>query len=387
MSPEDREQRTALAQDLWQEFLANVSAKAGVTPDELNGWVDKLEVLSPAEALSKKLITGLSTENEVLRRIGGRIGYDAKKPLLDMPMASLWQYLELQSAKSILKDRVGILLITGEIIDGESRDGATGSATLVKALRELEDEKNIKALIVRVNSPGGSAMASDVIWHEIEALKKRMPVVASYGDMAASGGYYSSVGAQKIFAESTTITGSIGVFGLRVFTRDLLQNKAGIHFDRLVTNSSADLEDPNHALSEFEKMKIQNHVELTYGRFKEVVQQGRKFKGLDEVETVASGRVWSGVRAQSVKLVDAIGGVMEAADEVARMAKLKDYDLQIISDELNPLQQLLEDIGIQSQLTQTLLASLGINPATHWWSEEQGKVQIMARTPSEWKAL
>ncbi len=224
-------------------------------------------------------------------------------------------------------DKIAVVIVEGGITSGRSDDGSVGSESVLRHLRKARFDENVKGVILRVNSPGGSALASDVIWYEVKKLNKVKPVFTSMGDVAASGGYYIAAGADKIYAEENTITGSIGVFSLTFNLKDMANSKLGLSFDRVVTNPYADLGSAVRSMSEEEKALFQSDVMRIYSNFLNVVQQGRRFENQSDVEALAQGRVWSGSQAKEVGLVDEIGGIEKTANDLAAKLELEDYDL------------------------------------------------------------
>ena len=240
-----------------------------------------------------------------------------------------------------------VILAEGEIQMGSgSNNGTIYSDELSSLIRELDKDKEVKAVVLRIDSPGGSALASDVIWRSLEYLKKHKKVVASFSDVAASGGYYIAAGADYIYAEPTTITGSIGVFGMLFNAEKFFDNKLGITFDGVKTHSSADIMSNSRTLTEFEKNRIQEEVTDIYGTFLGVVQQGRKkFEDKEAVREVAEGRVWLGARAMEIGLVDGMGSLDAAIVKAASLAGLKSYDVILYPDEKRWIDKVMDSLS------------------------------------------
>ena len=249
-------------------------------------------------------------------------------------------------------DKIAIVIAEGTIMSGKSTDNTMGSVTINKALEEVRKDKTIKAVILRINSPGGSALASDVMWREVELLKKSKPVIASMSDVAASGGYYIAMGCDTIVAQPNTITGSIGVFGLLFNTQKLLNEKIGITIDRVGTGKYSDLGSTTRPMLSKEEQIIQKGVEDIYEVFTHKAAQGRKMS-VEALKNVASGRVWSGVEAKQNGLVDVLGG-LETAIEIAKTkAKLKNYQVVYYPENKGLLEDWKEDM--ESSIEETLL--------------------------------
>ncbi len=326
MSDANRLQVQTFLDDFWNYILENISKARKVSVQDLQKYADQLTIQSSADAINYKLIDGAKHEDEVLDLLKKKSGLDKEEKVRFVNALKYGKNYEPKKSEN----KVAVIYAVGNIVSGKSGDDNVGSETFVNAVREARLDKNVKAIVIRVNSPGGSALASDVMAREIELAKKDKPVIASYGDVAASGGYYISAGCQKIFAEPTTITGSIGVFGLLVNTQKMFNNKLGITFDRVTTSQYADLAYPNRPMSEYEAKVIQQGVNRIYGDFLNVVKKGRNFTDSLAVDSIAQGRVWSGIRAKQLGLVDEIGGLDDAIKMVAKMAGLGD-DYQIIT--------------------------------------------------------
>jgi protease-4 len=241
---------------------------------------------------------------------------------------SINSYFKAGSYKKTSGEKIALIYAQGNIIDGGGDgQGQIASAEYIKLIRKARLDKTIKAIVFRVNSGGGSALASETIWRELSLAKKEKPVVVSFGDVAASGGYYISCGADSIFASPTTITGSIGVFGIIPNMEGFFKNKLGVTFDGVKTAPYADLGAIYRPMNENEKKFVQQSIDEIYLSFKQRVADGRK-KSVEDVDSIAQGRVWSGDRAIGIGLVDKFGGLQDAIDCAARMAKLKDYHLR-----------------------------------------------------------
>lgn len=326
MSEPNRLQVQTFLGDFWQYILNNISKSRKISVQTLQKYADELTIQSTEDALNGQLIDGIKHEDEVLDLLREKSGLEKEEKVRFVDAIKYGKNYEPKKSEN----KIAVIYAVGSIVSGTSDDDNVGSETFVKAVREARLDKNVKAIVIRVNSPGGSALASDVMAREIELAKKDKPVIASYGDVAASGGYYISAGCQKIFAEPTTITGSIGVFGLLVNTQKMFNNKLGITFDRVTTSQYADLADPNRPMSDYEAKVIQQGVNRIYGDFINVVKKGRNFPDSLAVDSIAQGRVWSGIRAKQIGLVDEIGGLDDSIKMVAKMAGLGD-DYQIVT--------------------------------------------------------
>ncbi|MCS7073615.1 MAG: signal peptide peptidase SppA, partial [Bacteroidia bacterium] len=297
MSDANREQTLAFLNDFWKHVLKGISESRKLDPVVLSNLADSIKIQNPEDALSAGLVDGLRYEDEILDLLKKKTNASEKAKQI-----SISKYTSsIKQGKS--ENKIAIIYAVGDINSGKGDDESIGSVTTVAAIRKAREDKDVKAIILRVNSPGGSALASDVINREILLTKKVKPIFASYGDVAASGGYYISANCDKIYAEPLTITGSIGVFGMLVNLEKAMKNKLGITFDRVTTNKYSDFANPFRPMSEFEAQVIQNGVNRTYSEFIQVVKQGRNFPDSAAVDKIAQGRVWSGITAKTIGLV------------------------------------------------------------------------------------
>ncbi len=346
MSSENRKQVSELLSDLWTHYLAKTSEGREFKAEELNTWAESLEIVLAKDAMEKKLVSQVMTESQAIDEIKIILGMDEKKEGKDKDphFIGYRAYNKASGDTSFAKDKIAVVMAEGQIMYGENDDDTLGSESFVEQIREIQKDKNVKGLVVRVDSPGGDAMAADIMYEELKRLKekKKIPIYVSFSNVAASGGYYLAAGADKIYAESTTITGSIGVFGLVFNTQKFFDENLGMKFDRVVTNSYADNRNPNREMTDFEKAKVQAVIENIYERFITIVKEGRKFESLEAVDKIAGGRVWSGTRAKEIGLVDEIGGLPEAIDALANEAKVESYQVKFFPGEKNPFEMLIK---------------------------------------------
>ena len=326
MSPANREQTQAFIGSIWQQILNEVSESRKISVDSLNALASRNMDLQPAELyLSTGLADTLMYKDEVLAYL---------KQLTDCKEDEKLNTLSLEDMvnvkRNVPKDKSGNVIAVyyayGEI-DGESADGeGINSEKVIKDLRKLREDESVKAVVLRVNSPGGSAYGSEQIWREVSLLKQKKPVIVSMGDYAASGGYYISCAADWIVAEPTTLTGSIGIFGLVPNAEGLLKDKLGLNFDVVKTNELADLGDLTRPFNEEEKALMQGMVNKGYELFTKRCADGRKMN-IEDIKKIAEGRVWTGEMAKDLKLVDELGGLDEAVEVAASHAKIERYTL------------------------------------------------------------
>jgi len=335
----------------WDHIVSEISKTKGISVEELNKMADEMTISSAQKAVDYKMLTATKYQDEVEDILKEKLALKEKEKLNTI---SLSDYLEYSKRKLVVKNRgvknIAIVYANGEIISGKGGPEMIGSETTVKYLRKARMNDSIKSVVLRVNSPGGSALASDVIWREIELIKKAgKKVVVSMGDLAASGGYYISCNADRIFAQENTITGSIGVFGVLPNAERFFENKIGITFDRAKTNEHADLMSFTKPLSEEEYNLIQAEVDRIYDDFISKVSEGR---GIPKtmVDSIGQGRVWSGKDALEINLVDEIGGIEEAVAYAAKIANISEPRvLDIPKKKADPFEEILKSIVDKEQ--------------------------------------
>ena len=306
MSPANREQMQALVDSMWGTISSEVCASRGIDSLDMRRMTDNLEVSLASEALAHGFVDGILYEDQ-MEDVFAELGLSE-----DYDFISLGDYASMVGVdmNNLSADRVAVLYAQGQIIDGEGYGEEIYGNTLAAKIAELRDDERVKAVVVRVNSPGGSALASDVIWREMELLREVKPVIVSMGSYAASGGYYISCPADVIVADRLTLTGSIGVFGMILDPREALKNKLGITFDGVRSNVSSDFLTTG-PLTPLQRSMIMRGVDQVYGTFTEHVSEGRNLP-LERVLEIAGGRVWSGEQALGIGLVDACGGLKTA---------------------------------------------------------------------------
>ena len=329
MSDDDREQRTAYLQGVWKHMLKDIADSRKVSTEQLNQLASD-SIIAFADAndyIKAHLVDKLMYPEEIKNVVKTKLGIDDDDDINQLLLSDM---AGVDAKKKEKGDEIAIYYAYGEIIDSNAgglfpSHSIVGNKT-VEDIAELADDDDIKAVVLRVNSPGGSAIASEQIWHAIELLKAKKPVVVSMGGLAASGGYMISAGANYIVAEPTTLTGSIGIFGLIPNLTGLATDKLGITFDGVKTNRFTDYED-NLVFSkenEAELLHMQHYVDRGYEKFLSIVAQGRKMSR-DEVHTIAQGRVWLASDAINIKLVDQLGSLDDAIKKAAELAKSEKY--------------------------------------------------------------
>lgn len=323
MSDENRLQLETFLNGMFDEHVREIATSRNIEMSTCRSIADSLAAWYPTEAVRLKLIDGLKYYDEVETELKTRSGIEEDA---QMPMIAMNDYRSTfyQEASTEDEGKIAIVYAHGTIIDGKSRNGFLGSTDFSEMMRKIRADDEIKAVVLRVNSPGGSAVASDVMWREIEMTKKEIPVVVSMGDYAASGGYMISCNASKIYAQPNTLTGSIGVFLIIPEFSGLMENKLGITIDTANTSTYADFPSLYRPFSAYEQKILQSGVDSTYKHFKQMVATGRSLT-MDEVELIAQGRIWTGIEAKQNGLVDEIGGIDEAVAAAAELGKIKNY--------------------------------------------------------------
>ena len=340
MSKENREQISLLLTTISDNILDSIASQRGLTLSRVEELADNLELNTAANCLENNFVDALIYQDELENKLKSKLGEEAKLQLISL---SKYNNAKVEKQGKISRDKIAIIYATGEINSGKGDLKSVGSETTAKAIKEAREDEKVKAIVLRVNSPGGSALASDVIWRETTLAKAEKPLVISMGDLAASGGYYIACAADTIVANPTTITGSIGVFGLIPNLRHFYKNKLGITIDTVNTSKHADFGGMHRRLTSFERAKIQDHVEDIYATFISHVAEGRNMSTA-AVDDIGQGRVWTGYDAKRLGLVDVLGGLETAIDIAADLAELSDYRLVSLPKKENPLETFIKEI-------------------------------------------
>jgi protease-4 len=325
MSPEDRAQRGELLNDISRDYLLDLQKSTKISIDSLKNMQNNLTVMDASDAVKYGLASGVKYEDEVMDEMKAKLGY---KKSDDLKLISYNKYNELVKSKmtSNKSNKIAVIFAEGEINDGKEDEGVVGGEAYVKMIQKIAKDDDIKGVVLRVNSPGGSAFASEQIYHELKKLKLKKPLVVSMGDYAASGGYYIAANADKIIAQPNTITGSIGIFGMIPNIRKAMNEKVGVTFDEVKTAEHANFFNLINDWDDLETSKVQKQLEKGYSIFLDRVSSGRKMDTA-AVNKVARGRVWTGQDAVKIGLVDEIGGMELALTRVKELAKIKEADI------------------------------------------------------------
>ena len=339
MSDENREQLEKMLNSMSKVINEGVSQQRNISLKRINQIINNLELNSSNACKQLNFIDDLKYEDEVITFLENK-----SKNIIDFN-----DYMNVTSEKSVSQDKIAIIYATGPINSGKGSYNSIGSETTVKAIRKANEDEKVKAIVLRVNSPGGSALASDVILRELNLAKQKKKIIVSMGDYAASGGYYISCNADKIFANNTTLTGSIGVFGIVPNTQKLLNEKIGVYIDTVNTHKYSDLGSGNRKLTKYELDVIQNSVEDVYETFITHVSKGRGISTV-EVDKIGQGRVWSGVDALEIGLIDEIGGLEDAIASAAELSELEDYRIITLPNKKDEFDEFLKKLTIEQNI-------------------------------------
>lgn len=351
MSPENKEQISSYVNSIGNHIYAQVAESRGLTVEEINETLNN-PVGSAEDALEKKLITDIGYFDEFEDVLREKLGLDEGDKI---SMVSLKSYAK---AKKYVEtgdrnNRIAVIIGQGTIYSGEGNNESIGSDSWIKELRKAAKDRKVKAIVLRINSGGGSALASDMMWREIELAKKEKPVYASMGDYAASGGYYMAMPCDTIVANPTTVTGSIGIFGMLFNAQELLNNKLGITFDGVETHEHSDFPSMVSEMPQVEKNMIQRMVNQGYERFTTKAAEGRNME-LNDLKSLAGGRVWTGLQAKENGLIDVLGGLEDAVELAATRVGIEDdYQVRYYPKAKSELEIIMEKISEQSQVSLT----------------------------------
>ncbi|MFZ4402059.1 MAG: signal peptide peptidase SppA [Bacteroidales bacterium] len=360
MSDANREQARMFIGSIWNHIVKGISESRKISIADLQNIADGLLVESAQDALKYKFVDELVYKDQVIDALRKKLALSDKE---DIDYITLSKYADVKTADSktkFSKNKIAVVYAVGSIEGGKGDDQTIGSERISEAIREARTDNSVKAIVLRVNSPGGDALASEVIWREVVLAKKAKPVVVSMGDYAASGGYYIACAADKIIANPTTITGSIGVFGMIPNLQKMFNNKLGITFDTVLTNKNAAAISGNRPLSSFQERQILHQIERIYGVFIAHVAEGRKMT-VAQIDSIGQGRVWSGFDAKRIGLVDDFGGMDKAIEEAVKLAKLTEYKVIEFPKQKEFFQQIMDEFNGEDATAKALKSELGEN--------------------------
>ena len=341
MSNANRAQVETYLGSLWETYTKNINLSRGISSSRLNEVIDNFELKTPQDAVQLNLIDSLFYKDQFQEHLAHLANEDSYEKINFIKLSKYENVKNENAREKFKKDKIAVIYAQGDIVSGDGSETVIGSERISKAIRKAREDQKVKAIVLRVNSPGGSALASDVIWREMILAQNEKIVVVSMGDVAASGGYYIACASDKIYASPNTITGSIGVFGLMFSFEELFTEKLGLTFDQVKTNKFSDLGNSNRPLTEEEYAIIQEGVVDVYNTFTLKVASGRNMSQ-QNVDDIGQGRVWSGANAIEINLIDEFGGLEESIKGAAELAELDDYRIIELPEQKDPLQQLIE---------------------------------------------
>ncbi len=382
MSDANRLQVTSYLGSMFDTFLTNIAKSRKLNKDSLASYANTMRIQYPEDALKLKLVDGLKYKDEVLNDLKRRTDVEATD---DLATVSIGEYTDAtakdgadddEDVSSSVRNRIAMIYAVGEITSGEGDDNTIGSERISKAIREARMDEKVKAVVLRVNSPGGSSLASDVIWREVALTKKSKPIIVSMGDVAASGGYYISCAADSIFAEPNTITGSIGIFAILPNMQKFFNDKLGVTFDNVKTSQYADLGDISRPLTPGERNILQNQINHGYATFTKLVAEGRK-KTPAYIDSIGQGRVWTGRQALKIGLVDRLGDINDAVKAAAKKAGVSNYKLVEYPEQESKFKELSSAFSTEIK-TRMIKSELGED---YHYYEQVKQLKTMMRTP------
>ncbi|MFN9582664.1 MAG: signal peptide peptidase SppA [Bacteroidota bacterium] len=340
MSDANRDQISAYTRSRVETSYRQIAKSRKLSMEKVDELAGELRVQKIADAVEAGLIDSLKYRDELEEELKALNKSDSKKELVTL---SIGQYVSAMDKEVKEKDKIAIIYANGEIMSGEGDEETMGSDDMVKAFKKARKDSTIKAVVLRINSPGGSALASDVIWREVVLTEKVKPVIVSMGGLAASGGYYIAAPARKIVAQPNTITGSIGVFGMIPNAQKLMNEKLGVRIEKVNQGKYADLMSIDRPLREDERAIIQKMIDRIYDDFITKVAEGRKITK-EQVDEIAQGRVWTGKDALAIHLVDTLGGLNTALAIAAKEAKITGYRTVSLPVQKDPITQLIKQL-------------------------------------------
>lgn len=363
MSPYNKEQYQRIIDVVWKNISANISESRNIPIDSLNSIINNLKLKDPTDTKKYGLVDSLVYKGDVINYLKELTHTADKKDLNSISLSKYAKVPAPKPYKGVAKDKIAVVYASGEIVNNEGSENNIGGEKYAKEIRKARRDSTIKAIVLRVNSPGGSAMASEEILEEIMKTKGQKPIVVSMGDVAASGGYYISCGADKVLANPNTITGSIGVISIFFKTQKFF-NDLGITFDVVKTHRFSDFLSANRPAAEEEIAYWKHFTKYTYDQFLNRVSEGRGM-GYDEVHKIAQGHVWGGEDAKDIGLVDEFGGLDDAIELAKELANLDEkYRVVELPKPENPIEQLIKELTGETKI-QKVLEPLGISKETY----------------------
>ncbi len=383
MSDENRAQIKAIIGSIWEYITSEISARRGITEENINSLADNMSVWSAESTVENNLVDSLAYKDYVLDLLKELAGIEKSRRLNLVSLAKYNKVPGPRKHKGLAKNKIAVVYASGSIgLGDEGGDGQISSERISKTIRKARLDSTIKAIVFRVNSGGGDAIASEVIWRELDLAREAKPVIASFGDIAASGGYYIAVPADTIVASPVTITGSIGVWGIVLNFKDFLDNKLGITMDIEKTNKYSDFISGYRSLTARERDVVQNYVDKMYNTFVNHVAEGRNMT-YNSVDKIGEGRVWSGINAKETGLIDVYGGLSDAIDIAIEKTGLEKYRVVELPKLEDPIEQMLKELMGEVRLS-VIKKELGNSyKYYHYLQEVLNLNGIQARIPYE----
>ncbi len=382
LSEENREQIQDYLNSLWGYMVNDISESRGIPAETLNQLANNIDIFNAEDALENKLIDDVIYYDEFIDKVKELTDTDPEDDIKTISFSKLDKVPKKRKVKGLAKNEIAVVYATGSIMAGESVEGSIGGDAYARAIRKARRDSSVKAIVLRVNSPGGSGQASDIIWREVKLAAEAKPVIASMGDVAASGGYYISAPATTILANPNTITGSIGVFGFFPNMKELMNEKLGITSDIVKTNEHADFGFPFEPLGNEEVMRLSKEIDEFYDNFVNIVAEGRDMS-YEEVNNIARGHVYSGLDAIELGLIDEFGGMEDAIKLAAEKAEIENYRVVKYPKIEDPFQKIINELTGNAKL-KFLEEELGEN---YYYYEKLRELKslkgIQARMPYE----
>jgi protease-4 len=358
LSEANREQIDKVISGIWEENLEKIAIARETSIDALNQVASDLSLFEAGAALDFGFVDGLLYYDQFTAMMKTKMGLEDDDKLKKVSLSSYTHATNPGKKKKFQKEKIALVYAIGPIMGGTGSDEVIGSDRIAAAIRKARKDDNVKAIVMRVNSPGGDALASDIILREVLLAKQEKPFVVSMGDVAASGGYWISCGADKIIADPSTITGSIGVLAMIPNMKELFNNKLGITFDNVKTNDNADFISVTAPMTPYQMTVLEKAIDDIYQKFLTKVAEGRNMT-TGQVHDIAQGRIWSGLDALEIGLVDELGGVERALELASEMAELEDYRIRELPLQKDPIEELIEGLTGQSRIETYMKQELG----------------------------
>ncbi len=380
LSSANKKQLTELVNSIWDNLLIDISESRDISTYDLNIIANNLEVTDAENALKYNFVNDLKYKDELLDILRNKLNISKDNNIRTVTLSKYTHAKNKNDDKAYSRDRIAVVYAQGEIIMDNADDLEIGADRFAKALRKARTDNNVKAIVLRINSPGGGSLPAEIIRREVALAAQAKPLVVSMGDLAASGGYWIACDADKIYAEQTTLTGSIGVYAIIPNFQNFLDNKLGITFGDVKTNENSEFIPLVKPLPDYQKTIIKEKVNNDYDRFLNLVAEGRKLK-VSQVDSIAQGRIWSGIDAKRIGLIDEFGGLNKAITAASEMAEITDYRIRELPEQKDPFEELFKAMFEKSK-TSYLENKLGNNYKYYKYLKSLSKAKgVQARIP------